>query len=124
MRQVARIKFIIIVGLLFAVCVFAQRDLGTIVGTVTDPQGGAIANAKVTITEDATALTYEVTTNAVGEFVRPALKPGIYTISVEATGFKKGFQRGVELTAGGRVAVPITLAVGDVTQSIEITAAA
>ena len=39
---------------LFCVSVFAQRDLGTIVGTVTDPQGGAIANAKVTITEGAT----------------------------------------------------------------------
>ncbi len=123
MRQVASIK-LIIVGLLFAACAFAQRDLATVSGAVTDPQGGAISNAKVTITEDATALTYEVTTSDAGEFVRPALKPGIYTITVEAPGFKKASQRGVELTAGGRLAVPISLTVGDVTQSIEITAAA
>ncbi|MCU1257968.1 MAG: hypothetical protein JWO80_853, partial [Bryobacterales bacterium] len=44
-------------GLCLAVsvaCAFAQRDLGTITGTVTDPQGGGVPNAKVTITEDAT----------------------------------------------------------------------
>src|SRR6516165_8867585 len=105
MSQVSLMK-LIIVGLLLAACAFAQRDLATVSGTVTDPQGGAIPNAKVTITEDATALSYEVTTNSAGEFVRPALKAGIYTVSVEAPGFKKGFQKGVEATAGGRVAVP------------------
>jgi hypothetical protein len=115
---------LIIVGLLLAACAFGQRDLATISGTVTDPQGGAISNAKVVITEDATALSYEVTTNAAGEFVRPALKPGIYSVTAEVPGFKKGTQRGVEATAGGRVAVPMTLEIGEVTQSVEITAAA
>src|SRR3974390_1020019 len=124
MRQVARIKFIIIVGLLFAVCVFAQRDLGTIVGTVTDPQGGAIANAKVTITEDATALKYEVITNAIGEVVRPALKPGKYTVTAEAAGFRRVAQQNIVLVGGDRVAASITLPVGNVTESIEGSAQA
>ena len=65
---------------------FAQRDLGTIAGTVTDQTGAAIPNAKVTITEVATNQSYAVTTTAAGEYVRPALKPGIYTVSAEAKG--------------------------------------
>src|SRR2546423_1837916 len=106
------------------VSAFAQRDLATILGTVTDPQGGGIGNAKVTITEEATGVSYEVTTDQNGEFIRPLLKLGVYTVSVEATGFKKGVQKNIELTAGGRTAVPITLAVGEVTQTVEITASA
>ena len=82
MRQVAYRA--LLAGLLFATAVFAQRDLGTMAGTVTDPTGAAIPDARVTITEVATNLSYTVSTNANGEYVRPALKPGIYTVSAEA----------------------------------------
>lgn len=109
---------------LCSVSLYGQRDLATIVGTVTDPQGGVIPSAKVTITEDATGVSYDVMTNASGEFIRPLLKPGIYTVAVEAPGFKKGVQKNIELTAGGRIAVPLTLDVGEVTQTVEITASA
>src|ERR1700682_155182 len=107
--------------LLFSVCAFAQRDLATILGSVTDPQGGVVPNAKVTITEDSTGLAYDVVTDTNGTFIRPLIKPGIYTITVEAAGFKKGIQKGVELTAGGRVDVPVSLTVGEVTQTVEIS---
>ena len=55
---------------------FAQRDLGTIVGTVLDAQGAAIPDVKLTITEDATGLSYTTMSSGTGEFTRPALKPG------------------------------------------------
>ena len=110
--------------LLFAVAVLAQRDLGTIVGTVTDPQGGVISNAKITITEDATGLTYELTSSTSGDFVRPALKPGTYTVTAEAPGFRRVAQKNVVLVGGDRVAVPLTLPVGNVTESIEVSAQA
>ena len=70
----------------FASAVFAQRDLATLVGTVTDPSGGVVANAKVTITEDATGLSYEVTSSGEGEYIRPLLKPGTYTVTFTLTG--------------------------------------
>ena len=108
--------------LLLAASAYAQRDLGTITGTVTDPQGGAIANAKVTITEDSTGQTYEVTTGDSGDYVRPLLKPGTYTITVEAAGFRRVAQKNVVIAGGDRVGVPITLQVGDVTQSVEVAA--
>jgi hypothetical protein len=110
--------------LLLAVAVLAQRDLGTIVGTVTDPQGGVIANAKITITEDATGLTYEVTSSSTGDFARPALKPGTYTVTAEAPGFRRVQQKNVVLVGGDRVGVPLTLPVGNVTESIEVSAQA
>src|SRR6476659_2612110 len=78
----------------------AQRDLGTITGTVTDSTGGVVADAKVVITERETGQVYETTTNANGEFTRPALKPSTYVISVSAPGFKTAQQRDILLNAG------------------------
>ena len=66
-----RIALLTIVG---ACAAFAQRDLSTLAGTITDSSGAVIANAKVTITEAATGQSYTITTNSLGEFVRPALK--------------------------------------------------
>ncbi|HKE23312.1 MAG TPA: carboxypeptidase regulatory-like domain-containing protein [Bryobacteraceae bacterium] len=103
---------------------FAQRDLSTLAGTVTDSSGGVVPNAVVTITETSTGLTYTTVTNTTGEFVRPALKPSTYTVSVTAPGFKKAEQTNVVLTAGERTAVTLTLSVGDVGQTVEVTASA
>src|SRR5450432_3297494 len=76
-------------ALVSACALFAQRDLATLVGTVTDSSGGVIANARVTVTDTDTNQVYELTTNTTGEFLRPALKPSTYSISVSAAGFKK-----------------------------------
>ena len=123
MRHVAAIRTGLMV-LLFTASAFAQRDLGTIVGTVTDPQGGAVPNAKVTIIEDSTGLKYQLDTSSSGEFVRPALKPSTYSIEVQAAGFKKAVQHNLLLTAGDRVGVNIALTVGEVSQSVEVSASA
>ena len=104
-------------------CAFAQRDLSTIAGTVTDTSGGVVANAAVRIVDQATGIAYETLTNSAGEFVRPALKPSQYTVTVTAPGFKKSEQKDVLLTAGERTGLPITLSVGDVGQTVEVTAA-
>src|SRR5580658_4439228 len=120
MRQVAHRA--ILAGLLFVAVAFAQRDLGTLAGTVTDQTGAAIPNAKVTITAVATNESFVVTTGSAGEYVRPALQPGIYTVSAEAKGFRRVAQENVVVTSGDRIGVPLTLQVGDVNESIEVTA--
>ena len=102
-----------VLSLLFAVCIFAQRDLGTITGTITDAQGAAVPNATVTIIEDATGLNYTSTTGVSGEYVRPLLKPGTYTVTVQAQGFRKAEQKGILVTAGDRIGVNLTLQVGE-----------
>ena len=124
MRHVAATIRLGLVAILFTAAVFAQRDLGTIVGTVTDQQGASVPKAKVIITEDSTGLKYQVETSSNGEFIRSALKAGIYSIEVESSGFKKAIQRNVLLTAGDRVGANIALTVGEVSQSIEVAASA
>ena len=115
------------IALLTLVCasaVFAQRDLSTLAGTITDSTGAVVANAKVTITEDATGQSYVITSNNLGEFVRPALKASTYTVSVSAPGFKRAEQKGVILTPGERTGVNISLTVGDINQTVEVEASA
>jgi hypothetical protein len=114
----------VLLSLLFAVCVLAQRDLGTITGTITDAQGAAVPNATVTIVEDATGLTYATTTGISGEYVRPLLKPGTYTITVQAQGFRKAEQKGIIVTAGDRIGVNLGLQIGDISQTVEVQATA
>src|SRR6202030_1000961 len=78
----------------------------------------------VTITEDATGLSYTVQTSQLGEFVRPLLKAGTYTITVEAQGFRKAEQKGVIVTPGDRIGVNIALQVGQIEQTVEVQASA
>ena len=59
-----------------------------------------------------------------GDYTRPALPTGIYTVTVEAQGFRRASIQKVEVTAGSRVGVPFALEVGDVTSAIEVTAQA
>ncbi len=102
----------------------AQRDLGSILGTISDPQGAVIAGAKVLITEDATGLKYTAESDEGGNYIRSLLKAGTYSIEVEAPGFKKAVQRGILLGGGDRVGVNLQLTVGEITQSVEVEAIA
>jgi len=115
------------VGVLFLSCasaLLAQSDLSTLVGTVTDPSGGVVANAKVTITEVGTGQVYNLLTSGTGDFVRPALKPSTYNITVSAPGFRTAEQKGILLQAGERTGVSFVLTVGAVGETVEVTAAA
>ncbi len=120
-----------VAGLRLALCILvctvaalAQRDLSTITGTVTDSSGAVVPSAKVILTEQGTGQVYELTTNGAGEFTRLALKPSTYDITVTAAGFKTSQQKDIILTAGERTGVNIQLTLGDIGQTVEITAAA
>ncbi len=115
---------IALITLICACALFAQRDLSTLVGTVTDSSGGVIANAKVVVTETGTGLVYELVTGPSGDFIRPALKPSTYSITVTATGFKKAEQKDILLKSGERTGVNIALTIGDIGQTVEVSASA
>src|SRR5579863_2873958 len=110
--------------LVCAGALFAQRDLSTLAGTITDTSGGVVVNAKVTITEAATGQVYTILTNSLGEFVRPALKASTYNVTVSAPGFKTTEQKNIILTPGERTGITIVLSVGDVDQTVEVAASA
>lgn len=86
-------------------------NLGTIRGTVTDTNGAVVPNAAVQITDKATGLSRDLTTNGEGNFEAAALKPGRYDVAVTATGFKKSVVEAV-LSGSETVRADIKVEVG------------
>jgi hypothetical protein len=112
----------VLLMLLFAVCAFGQTS-ASLSGTVHDPNGGALAGAKVTVSDPTKNLSLETQTNTDGTFSFPVLQPGSYTVSVEAAGFKKAVQSGIVINASDRQSTGIIkLEVGDISNTVEVTA--
>src|ERR1035438_5662315 len=84
---------------------FAQTATSVIFGTVTDSTGSAVPNVPVTATETATRVSEKVVTNETGNYVFPSVRPGAYTVSCEAAGFRKAEVNNVlvEVNQRGRV---------------------
>jgi hypothetical protein len=109
--------------LMAPVAAFGQAVYGNIVGTVTDPQGAAIANAKVVITDTARQTSVTTATNADGNFTQRGLIAGAYQVRVEAGGFKAAVQN-VTVSVDQETRAELKLEVGDVSQVVEISAEA
>ena len=111
---------------LFCLCALlrAADPTGTIAGSIQDPSGAAIANAKVKATMIATGLTRETLSGSSGNYVFPLLPAGIYSVAVEATGFERFEQRGIEVKTDQNSTVPITLKIGSSSQSVTVEAGA
>ncbi len=99
----------------------AQAVYGSIGGTVTDSSGGAVSDAKVTITDMGRNITYNTTTNSSGAFMQSHLIIGRYKVQVEATGFKTAIQDNVEVQVDTVHTVDVMMQPGDVKQTIEVT---
>jgi len=99
----------------------AQTIFGRISGTVRDNQGGVVPNANVTITNAATNLVRNATTDEDGFYTATNLPVGTYTILVARDGFKRAEQRGVALVADARLTVDMTLEVGQVSETVQVT---
>src|SRR5580700_8856780 len=110
--------------LLAATLCLAQKDTGSIVGTVKDQTGAVLANATVAVTDVERGQTFRTTTSDLGEFVASPLRVGRYTVTVEKSGFKKAVSEGIELNVQGRVAVNITMQIGQLTEEVVVTGAA
>ncbi len=122
-----RIKFLLL--FLALVCCLqianAQGLTGQISGILTDPNGAAVPDAKIEVTNEETARMVTVSSDSDGNFVVLQLLSGTYTLVITADGFKRFEQKGIILTANDRVAVRrIALEVGDVNQTVTITAEA
>src|SRR5205823_14283949 len=108
--QFLRVVFIAI-ALVFGVTglAVAQEITGSIVGTVKDSNGAAVAGATVTIANSDTKLVVRtVTTNDSGEFSAPLLLVAFYDVSVEATNFKKHVDERVKLNVNERRTIDVT----------------
>lgn len=124
MRRQATLGLILVLCLALgfgASTALGQAVYGSITGTVTDPQGNAVAGAKVTVTDISKGTTEEATTNESGVFNVTHLIPDNYKVHVEAAGFKAYDVASARVDVDTVVRVDAQLQVGAVTQTVEVT---
>jgi len=110
-------------GLLLAASVYGQQSSGSLRGVVKDGQGGVVPGAKVTLTDVAQGDNREIVTGPDGTFFFNPLKPSMYLVTVEMSGFKKYQEKNIRISANDRLDLPdITMTVGQVSDSITVEA--
>src|SRR5580700_6801379 len=117
-----RTKLLLVVILLSGLSLLGQT-LGEITGTVVDPSGAGVPNAAVTMTSTATNASRSEQTNEQGLYSFPSVPPGTYTVKVEHPGFKTTTSN-VEVQVQQSVRLDLTLQVGQVSESVEVSATA
>jgi len=114
-------RFLLTAALATATIALAQKDTGGITGVVTDPSGAVVAEAKVTVTDVDRGTAVMTATNAQGEYIAAPLRVGLYTVTVEKSGFQKAVLGPVKVDVQERPAVNAKLQVGSVFETITIT---
>ncbi|PYU69481.1 MAG: hypothetical protein DMG49_13300 [Acidobacteria bacterium] len=109
------------VALLFSAPMWAQVTGATLSRTVTDQSGAAVPNAQLNVTNVGKKETHSVPIDADGFYTVPNLVPGTYDVKVSAAGFSTKVQSGIELTVGSKQVLDVTMAVGQITETIEVT---
>ncbi len=119
------VRFVLCLAALLAapVSLLAQAGAtGSIVGTVTDSTGAVISGARVTVTNAATGVPFHTVTSSAGEYSAPALQPGTYSVSAEATGFSKSVTAAFTLAVDQTARVNVALKAGAVTETVQVSA--
>ena len=101
----------------------AQSITGAITGSITDPSGAAVPSAKVTATEVSSNIASETQSDVRGSYSFPSLRPGVYRVDVEATGFRKLVHPSIEVRVNDRLEVNLTMVLGAISESVEVNAA-
>jgi hypothetical protein len=96
----------------------------TMLGAVTDPSGSALPGAKVTLVQTGTNFVFTSSTGSEGTWYIPNLNPGMYQLKIEAQGFKTHVRDGIQLRTGESPRFDVTLEVGSVTESVQVTGTA
>jgi outer membrane receptor protein involved in Fe transport len=103
--------------------VMAQATTGSLRGTVTDANGAVVAGATVSVKNEATgSVSPDATTSGEGSFDVTQLQPGTYTVTVEATGFKRSVTTGVPVKIGIVNPFTVALEAGNVAETVTVTA--
>jgi hypothetical protein len=102
---------------------FAQvQSTTSISGTVSDPQGAAVVGADITLTDVSTSTSVTTTSNDAGRYFFPNVHPGVYTMTVNKTGFSVAKIANQTATIGTPLTLNVSLAIGSTSQTVEVTA--
>ena len=107
--------------LLLSLSLFAQGNLGRVLGTVTDQTGAVLPGATVSVIDTQRGLARSLITDGAGEYNAPQLIPGTYTVRVEAKGFKTLDRQNVVIEVGKEVRIDLTPQTGEQTQTVTVT---
>lgn len=108
----------------FPFITWAQSTMGSISGTITDPNNASVPGARVVAKHLATNRDYSTQSTSAGIYVFPELPSGLFTLTVTVDGFKKSVQTDIEVRTGLRSTVDAELQVGSLQQSVEVKAQA
>ncbi len=115
-----------LLGVIALVCltpaVYGQTTFGSVVGTVTDPSGAAMASTEVALTNLGTNEKRTETTNADGAYTFVNVAPSNYSVEVQKPGFKRTLRTPVVVQTGTTSKIDVALEVGAVNQTVEVTA--
>jgi len=100
------------------------QTYGDLAGTVTDPSGAPLANVRVTLRNAANGRTRVVQSTEAGLYAAPFLTPGIYDLTAELPGFKTVVRKGVDIQVDVKVRMDLSMEIGAVSETVEVTAAA
>ena len=109
--------------LLCACAAYAQFETAAVLGSVTDPRAAAIPSARVVLLNLGTGVAEAVTTDGTGVYQFLEVRVGQYRLSVEAQGFRRAESPEFRVEVGARKRVDVSLQVGELSQSVEVTAA-
>ena len=119
------LRSVLLFAILFALSgglCFGQTQAARLQGIVRDSSGAIVPNAKVVAVNSQTKDTADATTNASGLYMLPALRPGTYTLTVEASGFAKTTITDIELAVSANIAQDVKLEIGKLTETVEVKA--
>src|ERR1700682_3103136 len=109
---------------LIAVTAWSQEFRATITGRVIDAQNAIVVNAKITATMIATGARSETTSGTEGGYTIPFLTPGTYRVEAQVPGFKRYVRDGLEVNTGERMGLDVRLELGQITETVTVTAEA
>lgn len=110
--------------LLAGACIVFSQTLGTVTGQLRDATGAAVPGVEITVRNTQTNVVRTVITNEEGLYVVPALNPGSYEVKASKTGFKTATRAAFDLQVQQTARVDFTLDVGQVSESVEVSASA
>jgi len=116
-----RILFVFAGTLLLSSALYAQFETAEVLGTVHDASAKGVPNASVTLLNQGTGIEAKTTTDGNGDYDFPNVKVGKYTVSVEAAGFSKVSAPDIDVAVEARQRVDLSLQVGAVSQSVNVT---
>ena len=112
----------LVIALCLGAHLVAQTDRGTITGTITDPGNAVITGARITLKNVDTAATYETVTTDTGNYTLPSLPSGPYDLTVEASGFNRYIQTGINVQVAQTARIDIVMRVGSTSESVTVNA--